>query len=202
MYESEKVLLPLMIHENYLKKILYKSSNNISTIITNLVNISDSISLGDNIETSIYTDQNWYLQNIHGYYTCINTSYWINKTNYRDIKIDEIKFSSDLNKTSLRNINRKNINNLIKIINNKSIEEILILNKICNFIINKETINDEKKNKLICDKNFNSLIKILNSYNKKITIKDIELCLKIDKTSEYNILSTKDKKRIIKQIVL
>ena len=204
MYESEKVLLPLMIHENYLKKILYKSPNNISTIINNLVNISDSISLGDNIETSIYTDQNWYLQNIHGYYTCINTSYWINKNNYHDIKIDEIKFSSDLNKTSLRNINRKNINNLIKIINNKSIEEILILNKICNFIINKEMINDDKKNKnkLICDKNFSNLIKILNSYNKKITIKDIELCLKIDKTSDFNILSTKDKKRIIKQIVL
>ena len=65
-------------------------------------------------------------------------------------------------------------------------------------------INDDKKNKnkLICDKNFSNLIKILNSYNKKITIKDIELCLKIDKTSDFNILSTKDKKRIIKQIVL
>ena len=202
MYESEKVLLPLMIHENYLKKILYKSHNNISTIINNLVDISDSISLGDNIETSIYTDQNWYLQNIHGYYTCINTSYWINKNNYYNIKSDEIKFSSDLNKTSLKNINRKNINNLLKIINNKSIEEILILNKICNFIINKETLaNDKKnKNKSTCDKNYFNLIKILNSYNKKITIKDIELCLKIDKTSEFNVLSTKDKKRIIKQI--
>ena len=72
-----------------------------------IVKISDSISRGDNIETSIYTDQNWYLQNIHGFYSCLNTSYWINKFNDKDIDQGSIKFSSDLNKTSLKNINKK-----------------------------------------------------------------------------------------------
>ena len=43
-----------------------------------MIKISDSISRGDNIETSIYTDQNWFLQNIHGFFTCINTNFWIN----------------------------------------------------------------------------------------------------------------------------
>ena len=99
-------------------------------MINNIVNITDSISRGDNIETSIYTDQNWYLQNIHGFYTCLNTSYWINKNNQKyKIPISSIKFSSDLNKTSLKNINRKNIINLLKILPNKSIYDILILNK-------------------------------------------------------------------------
>jgi hypothetical protein len=187
LYESEKVLLPLMIHENYLKKILNKSNDSWPDIISNIVKVSDSISRGDNIETSIYTDQNWYLQNIHGFYTCINTSFWINKTksNYK-IDSNDIKFSSDLNKTSLKNINRKNIINLSKIINNKSNQEILMLNRICNHLIqeNKE----------------NELIKILTGYNKDISIKEIELCLKIDKTIEFNILASKDKKRITKQI--
>jgi replication factor C subunit 1 len=187
LYESEKVLLPLMIHENYLKKVLNKTKEPWDNIINRIVKISDSISKGDNIETSIYTDQNWYLQNIHGFYTCLNTSYWINNTsnNYK-IKTSDIKFSSDLNKTSLKNINRKNIINLSKIVNNKSNQEILMLNKICNHFIEKN--------------NEDQLIKILNGYNKDISIKEIELCLKIDKTTEFNTLASKDKKRITKQI--
>ena len=190
LYESEKVLLPLMIYENYIKKLLYKSHKDINNIIDSLVNISNSISIGDNIETSIYTDQNWYLQNIHGFFTCINTSYIINKQQptYK-LSNDNIKFSADLNKTSLKNINRKNINNLSKIINNKNIEEILMLNRICNSILyNPSKINSN-----------NELIYILNGY-KNISIKDIELCLKIDKTIQFNTLSTKDKKNIIKLI--
>jgi len=123
LYESEKVLLPLMIHENYLKKVLNRNNDNWENIITNIIKVSDSLSRGDNIETSIYTDQNWYLQNIHGFYTCLNTSYHINmkgnmQSTYK-IESEDIKFSSDLNKTSLKNINRKNIINLSKIINNK-----------------------------------------------------------------------------------
>jgi replication factor C subunit 1 len=187
LYESEKVLLPLMIHENYLKKVLNKTKDSWQNIIETVVKISDSISRGDNIETSIYTDQNWYLQNIHGFYTCLNTSFWINKSksNYK-INIDELKFSSDLNKTSLKNINRKNIFNLSKIINNKSNQEVLMLNRICNHLIHENKENE--------------LIKILHGYNKDISIKEIELCLKIDKTTEFNILASKDKKRIIKLI--
>jgi len=189
LYESEKVLLPLMIHENYLKKILNKSKDSWQNIIYNIVKVSDSLSRGDNIETSIYTDQNWYLQNIHGFYTCLNTSFWIckNISNYK-INKEDIKFSSDLNKTSLKNINRKNIINLSKIINNKSNNEILMLNKICNHLI-QEGKEEEP-------------LKILNGYNKDISIKEIELCLKIDKTTEFNTLASKDKKRINKQIKL
>ena len=56
LYESEKVLLPLMIHEHYLKKILTKSNQSWDKVIYSLVKTSDSISRGDNIETSIYTD--------------------------------------------------------------------------------------------------------------------------------------------------
>jgi hypothetical protein len=176
-----------MIHENYIKKILYKSTDPWENTIYDLVKTSDSISRGDNIETSIYTDQNWYLQNIHGFYTCINTSYWINKNNIiNNINNKSIKFSSDLNKTSLKNINRKNITNLLKIIPNKSIYDILILNKICNYLLknNKET----------------ELIKILSYYTKDLTFKEIELCLKIDKTNEFELLSSKDKKKLTKLI--
>jgi replication factor C subunit 1 len=185
LYESEKVLLPLMIHESYTKKILYDSCS-FNDALNRMIIVSDSISKADNVETSIYTDQYWYLQNIHGFYSCINTSYWINKNNKYVLPQDDIKFSGDLNKTSLKNINKKNINNLLKIIHKKQIEEILILNRICN--------------NLIKEKKENILINILNNYKKNISIKDIELCLKIDKTIEFNVLNSKDKKIITKYI--
>lgn len=186
LYESEKVLLPLMIHEHYLKKILTKSTQSWDKVIYSLVKTSDSISRGDNIETSIYTDQNWYLQNIHGFYTCLNTSFWINKVNNAyNLTVDKMKFSSDLNKTSLKNINRKNINNLMKIISNKSIDEIIYINQLTNHLFK------EGKEEV--------LINILQNYKKDITVKEIELCLKIDKTQDFISLSSKEKKILSKK---
>jgi replication factor C subunit 1 len=182
LYESEKVLLPLMIHENYYKKTFSKLNKfSFNEQLDQAINISDSLSKGDNIETSIYTDQNWYLQNIHGFYTCLDTSFWINYSN-EQLSSAKIKFSADLNKTSLKNINRKNISNLTKIVSKKSIHEILMLCKLTNKLLNKN------KSKIIID--------ILKKYKKDIDIKDIELCLKIDKTIDFIVLSTKDKKEI------
>ena len=184
LYETEKVLLPLMIHEHYLKKILTKTKQPWDKILYSLVKTSDSISRGDNIETSIYTDQNWYLQNIHGFYTCLNTSFWINKSN-PDYEIKIEKFSSDLNKTSLKNINKKNINNLLKILSNKTVDEIIYINQLANYLF-----QNEKED---------ILISILQKYKKDITIKEIDLCLKIDKTQDFITLSSKEKKNLSKK---
>ena len=184
LYELEKVLLPLMIHENYPKKILRNSKNNLKTNLYNMIKISDSISRGDNIETSIYTDQNWFLQNIHGFFTCINTNFWINSNSENDIS--NLDFSKDLNKTSLKNINKKNINNIKKIIGKKSIQEILIMVKLANEQFNNDKIIE--------------FINILKTYKKNITVKDIELFIKIDKTVDFSLFTTKQKKAIEKLI--
>jgi DNA polymerase III delta prime subunit len=182
LYEIDKVLIPLMIHENYYKKII-SSKNKISfeEQIQKMVDISESISIGDNIETSIYTDQNWYLQDIHGFYTCYNTSY-ISSKMQRKITPSEIKFSADLNKTSLKNINKKNVLNLEKIIGKRTIEEILLLNRLTNHMVST------KQTQYILD--------ILRHYKEDFDIKDLELCLKIDKTIDFITLSTKEKKEI------
>jgi thioredoxin reductase len=92
------------------------------------------------------------------------------------------KFSGDLNKTSLKNINKKNISNLEKIIGNKTIEELLLLSKLTNNMVSL--------------KQSNKIIKILKEYKEDFDIKDLELCLKIDKTIEFITLSAKDKKEI------
>ena len=51
-------------------------------------------------------------------------------------------------------------------------------------------------NKLLGKKQSQVIIDILKEYKKDIDIKDIELCLKIDKTFDFMVLSTKDKKEI------
>ena len=185
-YENEKVLLPLMIHENYPKRVLNKTKLDNEKLLDQINNICDSISIGDNIETSIYTDQNWFLQRIHCFFSCINSTYWINLGNTKGIKLENIKFSSDLNKTSLKNINKKNINNLSKLLPNKSLQEILYINKICNHLANNNRIDE--------------IIKILKNYNVNFTIKDIELCIKIDKTFDFMKFNSKEKKSINKMI--
>lgn len=182
LYEIDKVLIPLMVHENYYKKIISpKNKITFDEIVQKMVDISESISIGDNIETSIYTDQNWYLQDIHGFYTCYNTSY-IASNMQRKITPSEIKFSADLNKTSLKNINKKNILNLEKIIGKRTIEEILLLCRLTNHMVST--------------KQCQYMLDILRNYKEDFDIKDLELCLKIDKTIDFITLSTKEKKEI------
>ena len=43
LYESEKVLLPLTIHENYLKKVLNKSTTPFNDTLRNIVKISGTV---------------------------------------------------------------------------------------------------------------------------------------------------------------
>jgi hypothetical protein len=175
-----------MVHENYYKKIMSsKNKMSFDEQLDEMINISESISVGDTIETSIYTDQNWYLQDIHGFYTCFNTSYIASKLPCK-ITASDVKFSADLNKTSLKNINRKNISNLEKIIGKKSIDEILLLCKMTNHMISS--------------KQTTTILNLLKEYKDDLDIKDLELCLKIDKTIEFITLSTKEKKEITNMI--
>jgi hypothetical protein len=180
LYETEKVLLPLTIYENYYKKIFKQSTLTNDTILDIMSNITNSVSIGDVIETNIYSDQNWFLQNIHGFYTCVNTSYTMNNIinnnniNNTKNKIPKVKlnydlvFSADLNKTSSKNINKKkNISMLQLKFKNKNIDDILYINKIF-FELEK-------------NKNTSIIKSLKNIYN--LDNKNIQIALKIDKTN-------------------
>lgn len=181
LYKNEKVLLPLMIHENYYKKILSNKSTNLSENFDNILKISESVSIGDKVETSIYTDQNWFLQNIHCFHTCVKPSIICSKYN-KKLTGSNIDFGSDLNKTSLKNKNKKNIVNLENIIGTRTNDEILYLCRLSNYLC--------KNNK------YDVLINIIKEYSKNIELKEVDLFLKIDKTIDFLKLSLKDKKTI------
>jgi replication factor C subunit 1 len=178
MYRVDKVLVPLTIHENFTKSIFNKYSDN-NIYLEILSNVTDSISRGDVIETNIYTDQNWFLHDIHGFYTCVKTSYNINKYNkiYKDSFYD-MRFSSDLNQTSLKNINKKQISNLSKMFPNKSFNDIINLNKIIFNLVKNDKIKE--------------LYNIMKDYDNNI--KTVENIIKIDKTMDKITISQKNKK--------
>lgn len=182
-YENDKVLLPIMIHETYIKK-LSKMEKNIFNMFSKIIN---SISYGDLVETSIYTDQKWFLQKIHCFFSCVYVTYYISKNNEYHIQHKDIKIASDLNKTSTKNINKKNISNLLSLLNlssNKSIDDIIFINNISNKLIKENRIED--------------LINILRTYNPDITYKQLNLCLKIDKTNDFHKFDAKEKKELKK----
>jgi hypothetical protein len=181
LYETEKVLLPLMIFENYAKNLLLRQITSNQELYEIMHKVSDSISIGDNIETNIYTDQNWYLQNLHGFYTCVETSYNINKYPRKNSNIYTLNFSTDLNKTSLKNINKRNINNIQILLENKNLTDIMYLNKIINHDINNNKYQFIKK--------------FIKSYN--LNNKHIELFNKIDKSLEKIKFNNKIKKQLI-----
>jgi DNA polymerase III delta prime subunit len=183
LYEREKVPLPLMIFENYYNKLI-KSKISFEKILNIMVNISDSISVGDMIETNIYSDQNWYLQSIHGFITCVNTSYHINNGVNNKVETSDIEWSLDLHKTSLKNINRKNIYNLQNILKKNTLDDILFMNKYfveinnkLNNLINKKIIKQDKNIKNINRQIYN---KIKNNYD--ITNRNIDIIMNLDKT--------------------
>lgn len=136
LYETEKVLMPLMIHENYHK---YIKESEYSKIL-------DNLSIGDILENYIYGEQNWDLLELHGIISCCIPSYLINKYS-NGKKNGSLVFAADLNRTSVKKMNKKNItktNNLLnknccKNIRNKSIDEFIYMGE----IINK--INENKK---------------------------------------------------------
>jgi DNA polymerase III delta prime subunit len=185
LYESEKVLLPLMIYENYFRSMFSKeiAAKDKTDVLLKQLDISrkicDSISKGDVIETNIYTDQNWMNQNIHGFYTICDCSYTLNSILPTDNHVNyKLEFSADLNKTSLKNINRKNITNLQQLIPNKNLDDILYINKLIYKLVEKNKLKEAYK--------------LCKDY--PIDIKHLEIITKIDKTVPKLTITPKNKK--------
>ena len=168
MYDKEKVLLPLMLFENYPLAIENKELSP-KDKINMISNITNSLSIGDVIETNIYSDQNWYLQDTHGFFSCAKPSFDMvlkNNNTSNQSKYYNLNFSYDLNSVSIKNINRKNFTNIQNHLINFNNYDILYLHKIYKYQIkNKKT---------------DKLNKILTNY--KITLKNITSINNIDKT--------------------
>ena len=186
LYETEKVLLPLMIQQNYVECIIqnYDDKNEIYAL-TQLV--SDSLSMGDITENYIYGEQNWSMQDVHGIFTCVNPSYYINSSVNNQHTRFSSKFPVDLNKTSIKSINKKNIVNTDQCLKNMNIFDYIFVSKIIYHYITNNQIEE--------------CIKLLIGYD--IEIEYIESLLKINKIRKHKSnLTLKQKKEFESYIKL
>lgn len=184
-YEQEKVLSSLMIHQNYIKTVIANRDNN-DELYDICEKVSDALSLGDVIENYIYGEQNWDMQTIHGFYTCSVTSYYLCKDIDEYIDRPQLDFTGDLNKTSIKKINKKNIGNTNKCFNDMNIMDYIYINKILRSSINDDNIKECVKNNFV-------------GYNMKL--ENIESLLKIDKIKNTKTsLTSKQKKEFSKYL--
>jgi DNA polymerase III delta prime subunit len=187
LYELEKTKLPLMIHEHYYTYILNHFKNKSDQLET-IKKISDSISFGDSVEYHIYNDQDWDMQDFHGFYSCCYTSYLLNSCskNYKSKSFNKNDFPQDLNKTSIKNINKKNISNISGNFYNTDIYDYIQINKIIKYLLK--------------NKNIKEIGRKLKYYN--MTLNQIDSLLKIDKiiNTKNNNLTIKNKKELINYI--
>jgi replication factor C subunit 1 len=141
-YNGEKVLIPLMIQQNYPAFITKcNNPNNIDLAC----DISESISMGDIIENYIYSEQNWDMQPVHCHHSCINPSYKLSnlkiKTDADKLKY-ELQFPNDLNRTSIKNINKRNVVNANAYLRNMDINDFMYANTLTKNLIDDKQIKE------------------------------------------------------------
>jgi hypothetical protein len=168
LFETEKVLMPLMIQQNYVAALCNKNIRD--TYIYK--DVATSLSDGDTIENYIYGDQNWDLKEIHGFLSCVYPSYQLSTmlgaTSWQSTFIPHLDFPVDLNRTSIKKINKKQIGKLRKCFKGFDIEDYIYMNRVIKTLFETDDIE-------LCNE-------LLNGY--KYTLNNIESVLKIDKIED------------------
>jgi hypothetical protein len=212
-YECDKSLLPMMIHENYIDYIgIQKDSVNIYQKLDEIQESIDSIIDGDIIDKTMYNNQSWYLQKIHGLNACYIPSNIINQHKKKYFK--RSKFTTALGKFSLYCSNKKNINSIINTVNGKnsySVDDIHIMSDIILYNLLHE--NGSRENGVAFMKNYKLKIPKKDDSDKKNTKSatkymkddkvddDIVKLIKMNKLSdEYKKLYTSRAKTSIKKL--
>jgi hypothetical protein len=177
-FETEKIIIPLMIQQHYVNLLQGRD--------VNLINkISHSLSRGDVIENYIYEHNAYDIRDTQAFFQCINPSFILSNTlNSKKNPIENfnpnLKYPIDLNKTSIKRINyTKNILPANAHFKNMKLNDYMYFNKIIYGLIKSEQ--------------YDEINKLIKEYNIDITI--IESILKINKlTDDKFSISTKIKK--------
>lgn len=193
-YNTDKVLLPLILHENYYQEIDTKLS--CLEKLRVIRDVSEQISKGDLVETDIYSDQSWQLQDMHCFISCaqpINMLKTGTHNNNNNSVSGSLSFSSELNKTSLKNINRKNFNNIQSIRPGlDEIEDVLELSCLLGDLITEDREDDLRK-----------MLTYISTSNCSDVLRLTETIIKIDKCNpSISTISTKWKKQYAGSILL
>ncbi|AGF85341.1 factor C large subunit [Moumouvirus goulette] len=187
-YEEERATIPLMVHENYPANIRqqYPKLTPIQQIDM-IQKISESISESDKIDGLIYSNQCWSLQSVHGFYSCVVPSYYINSISNKLCRVEKYKFTQDYNKTSIKKINNKVIK---KAQENQYLKKVSIYDFLYMASILR-TLFEEKK--------FEEVAILMKPYNLKL--REIESIIKIDKINKSKCALTGKQRTMLKELL-
>lgn len=166
LYNSEKITIPLVLHQNYINFVNanYYGKDRLDICAT----IAKSFAFGDLVSNNIYSDQNWDMEEIYGFSSCVYPSYLLSKlkirTNEEFLK-KSLEYPKDFSKTSVKNINKKNINKTLTCLKNFEIMDFMHANSFIKTLFQNNKIAE--------------CADIFKNYNG--AVEHIEAILKIDK---------------------
>jgi replication factor C subunit 1 len=189
LYDTDKSLSPMMIHENYIR---YIENNKYDDSIVLAKKIIDNIIIGDMIDKKMYNTQYWHLQTVHGSATCVLPGYYINKQNKGNIPKEDIVFTTTLGKYSLQCSNKKNLIQTLSIANDfKSVFSFSDIQNLSIILLH---------NLLDPDGNIDDGLELMKKYN--INFSDLDKLIKTNKLNKkYKKMYTSKKKTQIKKII-
>jgi hypothetical protein len=186
-YNLEKILLPLMIHQNYTNILEQNEKDNLQ-FNNKLLEISNILITTDILHEYIFNKYYWDLQNNYAILSCYVPSQLIkNNLNNKIICPKTIKFTNILTKSSLKIINDNKYNYLLRKISSDfdDIKMIYIAKQIITFIF-KQDVKEIQRG-----------IDLLKKYN--LTHKDIFKLIRITK-DDYFLEKYNNNKKIIRKI--
>lgn len=187
LYDTDKSLLPMMIHENYIN-VINSQNTELTHKMMNCHSCIDSIVNGDIIEKVMYNTQSWYLQPIHGLCSCYIPSYYANI--YPKLNHSGFKWTTALGRFSLQRATIKNINLIASVLNtghSYTVDDIQLLSQLILY-----NLLDSKGNPQIG-------AEYMKNYN--LTMKDIKKLIKVDKLSDkYKKLYTAKQKTVLTRL--
>lgn len=195
-FEGDKVNMPLMVHQNHflaLSGYVRGDDHKLETAES----ITHSLATGDLIENYIYSDQNWTLQEVQGHYSCVYPSFELNRVVdlpklKRDSKypfgkpVFRTQFPKDLNRTSTRKINGKNIKAAAEFFNDMSVSDYVRANQLIRDLLNDGRVGE-------CGE-------LIERYN--LTHNGVMYVLKIDKVTGTKKTVSKDLDKMVKEITI
>jgi DNA polymerase III delta prime subunit len=136
LYDTDKLLISLMIHENYIKQ-LTSISDDFNTMLNNISEISYNISLSEMYEKMVYNHHTWELYNCSGIHSCVLPNYILNKEG-NNKQVRKILFTNYLSKSSTFTSKRKIENYYFDLFElNYSLSFVVISDLIISAIFNK-----------------------------------------------------------------
>ena len=177
-FNVEKIFLPLMIYQNLKLKLFYNNKNKLEEYLE----IIEMISKSDIIHKYIFDYHYWNLQEAYSILSCY-FPYHIIKKYKKKIKLEDIKFTSILNKNSLKYATHLNSNKIMRsskrILNFDDMLLIYYCRYLAFYLLSENILDQEKGLEMLINNNFkvsdiSKIIKFSNfdfyetKYNKKI----------------------------------